>query len=126
MAISATAEVCERVASAPSESSTIIPSVRYRGTRFTAHLPHPHRLAGALVFLPVSFLRFSSLRFSFLQVFFCPAFSLRPSSLPVSFRRLSFLLPPSFWPSRGDLSFPFQAPDARPGLCPGQNRRGRR
>src|SRR5882762_9502128 len=52
---------------------------------------------------------------------FSPAFSPLPPLPLVSSRLLSFLLPPSFWPSPVVLSFPSPVPPAPPGLCRRQN-----
>src|SRR5258708_32883999 len=116
IAISSTVKVCALQALAPRRVNTRTAPRKLRRRRFTAHLPDPRRLAEALVCLRVSFLLISSRL----------AFSLRPSSLPVSSRRPFFLPLASSVLSRGDLSFLFQVRRARLFLFPGQSRRGRR
>src|SRR6266436_4127424 len=115
MAISPAVKVCALPAPAPRRLNTRTAPGKFRRRRFTVHLPDPRRLAEASVCLQVSFLLISSR----------PAFSLRPSSLPVSSRRLFLPLVSSLL-SRGDLSFLFRGPRGRLFLFPGQSRRGRR
>src|SRR5258708_29972722 len=116
MAVSRAVKVCALPAPPPRRVNTRTAPRKFRRRRFTVHLPAPRRLAEALVCLLVSFLLISSR----------PAFSLRPSSLPVSSRRPFFLPLGSSVLSRGDLSFLFQVLRARRFLFPCQSRRGRR
>src|SRR5260221_5148949 len=120
MAMSA-AELCALHVPAPIANVAAITAKKFRERRFTAHLPHPHRLAVVLVCLPVSFLRFS-----FPQVSFRPASFLPLFCLPASSRWLSFLRPAFSLPFRGGLSFPFRDPHARPDPSRGRNRPARR